>query len=322
MSSAHKNSQKSQKQIKVWQLYAIVGVLFTCLIAVTAVSYLEQSQTDQLFQNLVRTSTPTEPAEIQKTSTLGVSSEICTPCLKKELNNQIATYSAQSILLGELTSGEIFASKEANTILPIASLTKIMTAAIVLNELPLDKLLNVSPHCAAIPHDTQQLGLAQGTNMKVEDLLGGLLIRSGADCACVLGEALGGEEEMVKLMNSKSESMGLKSTHFQNSVGNDAVDNFSSAYDLLLLTKELMKNLEFRKLVGNNYFNGVTNTNELLFTKEGVTGVKTGNTPGAGECLVATWVRGDQEYIGVLLGSNDRFGEMEKLMEIASTLSK
>jgi len=286
-----------------------------------------QKETDRKFKSLIKlVSKEGGPSAGAEASTvpqgvLGAATATTRlPSLKKEMDNKVATFSAQAVLLGNLNSGEIFASKGARRLLPIASLTKIMTALVVRDELSLSENIIVPPACSQLPENQQQLGLKAGRVYKVEDLLYGLLVRSGADCACALASGFGGEDTLVESMNQKAKKLGLGSTHFQNAVGNDALDNFSSASDLFILAGEFMKDPVLRKIAGTTYFWGMQNTNELLFDLEGITGVKTGYTPGAGECLVTSWVKGKSEYIGIVLGSNYRFKELGKLVQLSKLI--
>ncbi|MFH1896103.1 MAG: serine hydrolase [bacterium] len=307
-------------QFKVWHLGAITAVLFLEVLVAAGADYYIQKDTDHRFESLVKAAYTKPEVLVQKVGpeVLGATSPTtCSPCLKKSLNNQIATFSAQAVLLGDLNSGETFAVKQEKALLPIASLTKLMTALTVRDKLSLSDTIAVPQVCTTLSEGQQTLGLKAGQNYKVEDLLYGLLVRSGADCACVLAYGFGGEDALVKAMNANAAALGLKATHFQNTVGNDAIDNYSTAEDLFLLTQNFMKNPVLRKIAGSTYFWGLRNTNELLFDLEGVTGVKTGYTPGAGECLVTTWADRGREFIGVVLGSSSRFNEVERLTQIS-----
>lgn len=304
--------------MKLWQVYTIVGILFSGVFGSALVSYKIEESTDSLFKQIVLGNKSTEVLAADP-AVKGDQTQDVPSLIKGRLQEEIATFSAQAVILGNIRNGEILASKEAEKPLAMASLTKIMTAFVALEKLPLSQEIIVSKHCASLPKDNQQLGLKSGQKVSVEDLLYGLLVRSGSDCACVLSEAFNKEEELVELMNKKANVLGLTATHFQNPVGNDAIDNFTTVKDVFKLSREAMKNQIFRKIVGTNYYWGMQNTNELLFSKTGVTGIKTGYTPGAGECLAASWVAGGEEYLAIVLASDDRFGEVGRIIDKINT---
>jgi D-alanyl-D-alanine carboxypeptidase len=310
--------------MKVWQLYLIIGVLFFGIISTVAINYKLDKDIDASFQDLVVKNRHTEPIPQAETDTTnpdiqGAATTHCIPCEREKLEQNIATMSAQAVIVGNLETGEILASKNTSMLLPIASLTKIMTAIVALDNLALGSVVKVSQHCADTPKINHRLGLKAENYISIEDLIYGLLVRSGSDCACALGDALGGERELVALMNEKARKLNLTSTHFQNSVGNDAIDNFSSAKDTFKLAQIAMQNKVFRKIAGTNYFWGQPSTNQLLLKLSGITGIKTGYTPGAGQCLAASWVGKDgTEFLGIVLASNDRFREVGKLIDLST----
>jgi len=232
--------------------------------------------------------------------------------------------SSKSALVIDLTTNKELYNKNAEIPLPPASTTKIITALLALEEMDLSKKVVVNPECTILGGNN--VGFKAGDTITVEGLLYGLLVRSAADAACVLANADGSYERFINKMNQKANALGLNSTHFTNEVGFDA-DNgthLSTAYDLSVLGREALKNDVFRKIVGtketsiDSSSNGktyyISNTNELLFTLPGTTGVKTGYTEKALGCLVFSYENLGKKILIVVMGSSDRFGDTEKLL--------
>ena len=229
---------------------------------------------------------------------------------------------ARAWALTDLGSGEYLAGEDASRELPIASTTKIMAALVVLEEADLDEEVTVSKNAAAFATPAySNVGLLQGDSLSVRELLMATLISSGDDAAYALAEHVGGGGEagvnrFVEAMNDRARASGLKHTHFENPVGFDASDHYSSARDLAVMARLAMRNPEFRKIVSTEYATihtsyrkiPLANTNELLFTYGPATGIKTGTTPAAGESLVSSASGGDESYVCVVLDSaEDRF---------------
>lgn len=235
--------------------------------------------------------------------------------------------SAKAALVLDQESGKILYEKNAHEKLLPASTTKIMTALVSLENCRLSEIVSVPPECLEGLSGRAQMGLFPGEKIAVEALLYGLLLNSASDAACVLASHGRSRSEFVELMNQKAQGLGLSETQFSNPVGLDEENHFSSAWDLLVLAREAMKNPEFRKIVGNSEikvhdaltpptrWHALKNTNILLGTMSGITGVKTGRTEDAGECLIASWFHEEGEIFAVLLGSEDRFSEMRSLFD-------
>lgn len=232
---------------------------------------------------------------------------------------------AQAALVLDGRNGKILYEKNASQKFPPASLTKVMTALVSLERYSLDEKLLVPDVCLVGLEGKAQMGLSAGEVLRVETLLYGLLVSSASDAACVLAWGAQTEGEFVALMNEKAAALELTATHFTNPVGFDGGDHYSSAWDMLILAQQAMKNPVFRKIVGTaeievhdaldrpTRWHALKSTNILLKELTGVTGVKTGRTTNAGECFVASWVWEEGEVFGVVLGSEDRFAEMKKL---------
>ena len=209
-------------------------------------------------------------------------------------------------------TGTVLYEKNANEKLPLASLTKVMTAVVVLDEFPLDEIVTVPELCTYLP--PPKVGLAPGQKLTVEELLYGMLVASAADASCALSHHY--EGDFLELMNRKAEELGLSQTHFENEIGWDGENggHFSTARNLVKLSQEALKNGVFRKIVGTAQWQNLTSTNELLFTLPGTTGIKTGYTDEAKGCLAVSYERDGHEVIGVILGSDDRFLETQKIL--------
>jgi len=241
---------------------------------------------------------------------------------------------ARAILVLDGESGKILYKKNIHESRSPASLTKIMTALVSLERYSLDEELLAPADCLLGLEGRAQMGLLSGERVSVETLLYGLLLNSASDAACVLARGAQSEAEFVNLMNQRVEELGLSETNFDNPVGLDGNGNRSSAWDLVVLAREAMESPVFRKIVGTaeatrigfvsskKQWHSLKSTNALLSdpTLSGVTGVKTGKTGGAGECLIASWIwsaspSGGQgrEIFGVVLGSEDRFSEMKEI---------
>jgi len=231
---------------------------------------------------------------------------------------------ARAWVLTDLRSGEYLAGEGASRELPIASTTKIMAALVVLEEADLEEEVEVSQNAAAYATPAySNVGLLPGDTLSVRELLIAALISSGDDAAYALAEHVGGGggeagvDRFVGEMNERARALGLKHTHFENPVGFDAKDHYSSARDLARMARVAMQNPEFRRIVATEYATihtsyrkmPLTSTNELLFAYGPATGIKTGTTPDAGESLVSSASKGDESYVCVILDSGeDRFG--------------
>lgn len=224
----------------------------------------------------------------------------------------------------DLTSNTILYTDNEHEKLPIASLTKLMTAYIILTEEELDSVVTVSSNAAETPGS--QIWLGAGEQITVESLLYGLLIQSGNDCAVALAEFnAGSEENFINKMNQKARILGLDNTFFTSSSGLDD-EGYSTAQDLARLSMYLLKNEFIRNITSLSSAtitgaygyptHNLTSTNELLDSYLNVKGLKTGKTPLAGECLITVAENPqDHEILTVVLGSEDRFGETKLLLD-------
>ncbi len=228
---------------------------------------------------------------------------------------------ARSAIAIEASTGRILFSKNPYEKKAIASTTKIVTAILAIEYGKFDEVVTVSQKAAYTQGSTIKLSV--GEKIKVIDLIYGLMLCSGNDAAVALAEHIAGsEEKFVEMMNKKAEQLGATNTHFVTPHGLDDDDHYSTAYDMAIITAECMKNETFRTVVSTaeTYISGrsLRNTNDLLFTYQGATGVKTGFTGNAGRCLVASAERDGMEIITVVLGCDDkksRFADSRKLLD-------
>jgi D-alanyl-D-alanine carboxypeptidase len=220
--------------------------------------------------------------------------------------------SATAAIVVDMDSGRIVFSHNANSREEMASTTKIMTAILVLESLPLDKKVTIPNGAGGTAGSS--LGLRSGDKYTVEQLLYTMLVSSANDAAVALAQAAAGSvKNFVAEMNTKAEALGLTNTHFANPHGLHAEKHFASAKDLATLTRYAMKNPEFRRIVRTRQYElyrpgqadplELKNSNALLKQAAWVTGVKTGSTPYADYCLVASGKREGISLVAVLLGS-------------------
>lgn len=231
---------------------------------------------------------------------------------------------SRSAVIYDRTSGEVIWGKDENSKRKMASTTKIMTSLVVIeNVKDLSQVVTISNKAAGI--GGSRLGLHAGDKITVNDLLYGLMLESGNDCAIALGEYVGNTvENFVSIMNEKSKQLGLNNTHFVTVNGLDADEHYTTAVELAKLTDYALKNDKFKNIVGaknytvtiNGYGKAIDNTNELLGYLDGVYGVKTGFTNGANRCLVTSIKRGNMDLISVVLGADTKKDRTKDSIEI------
>lgn len=194
---------------------------------------------------------------------------------------------------------------------PMASTTKIMTCIIALENCNLSKTIAVSKNSASVQGSC--LGLKTNMEITINDLLYGLMLRSGNDCAIAIAEEISGSvENFANLMNKKAKELNLENTNFVTPHGLDDDNHYTTAYDLALLTDYALKNETFKNIVSTKSCTinlggtpkSINNTNELLGNLNGVYGVKTGFTFNAGRCLVSACKRNNLDIIVVVLGAD------------------
>lgn len=240
------------------------------------------------------------------------------PSLVKGYEGQV---SAQQAVAIDATTGRVLFDKDMDRPRPIASITKVMTALLAIEYGNLEEKVNVSK--AATEVEGSSIYLEENEKMTLEDLLYGLMLRSGNDAAIAIAEHIGGSEEgFVHLMNEKAQYIGMTNTNFANPHGLDEEGHYSSAYDIALLMKHAMENELFQKISGTTSYLSKNreykwfNKNKLL-TKlyPHCTGGKTGFTRKAGRTLVTTAERDGISLIVVTLNAGDDWNDHISLYE-------
>lgn len=236
--------------------------------------------------------------------------------------------SARNAILMEQGTGRVLYEKDAHEKRRIASITKIMTAIIAIESGKLDEMVEVSEK--ATKTEGSSIYLQPHEKIKLEDLVYGLMLRSGNDAAVAIAEHVGGSVEgFVFLMNQKAAEIGMNNTHFSNPHGLDDSDNhYSTAYDMAILTRYAMKNEKYRKISGTKVYYAPHPTEEWprewhnknrLLTElyEYCTGGKTGYTKLAKRTLVTTATKGNLNLIAVTLNGPDDWNDHMNMYETA-----
>lgn len=230
---------------------------------------------------------------------------------------ELAT-NASSVIVMEPTTGEIIYERNSHERRHPASMTKIMTMLLVMEAIEKDiikwdDIVTVSSNASGM--GGSQILLETGEQMSVYDMFKGLAVASGNDAAVALAEKIAGTEEMfVKMMNDRAKELGLQDTNFKNCHGLDDANHYSSAYDMAIMAKELVKHekiFEFTSIYEDYLRKGtdrsfwLVNTNKLVRFYKGVDGLKTGYTSEAGFCITATANINNMRIITVVMGEPD-----------------
>lgn len=232
--------------------------------------------------------------------------------------------SAKAAIIYDPVDGAILYEKHESDQLPQASLTKLMTAIVALEYYNLDEVARIQNGEEKIEGNVMYL--KAGENITVGNLMKGLLIYSSNDAATALAYHYpGGYQAFIDQMNIKAQKLHLQETQFKNPTGFDENAHFSSAYDLAILSKEVLSHPELAEIMQTEYAevqsldgqikHPLRTTNLLLHKLSGVVAGKTGSTPLAGECLIAQVEREGHPIITVVLGSQDRFTDTTTLVE-------
>lgn len=223
--------------------------------------------------------------------------------------------SAKSAILVDFNTGKVLYSKNENEPLAMASMTKVMSMLLIMEKiddgsLKYDDIVEISTESSSM--GGSQIFLNPGDKYKVIDLLKGVAMASANDAVVALAEkTYGSKEHFIEAMNKKAESLGLKNTHFVNVHGLDEEGHYSSAYDMSVMARELLKHekiLDFTRVYeeyltkpdGSQIW--LVNTNKLVRFYDGVDGLKTGFTQNAGYCLTATGKKNNLRLISVVMG--------------------
>ena len=234
--------------------------------------------------------------------------------------------SANSYVLMDAYTGDVLVEHNSREELPPASLTKLMTAYITEYELAKGNISfndQVTISEKAWRMEGSRMFVREGTQVRLEDLMRGIIIQSGNDASVAVAEHIaGGEAAFADLMNQHAKLLGMNNSHFVNSTGFPADGHYSSAYDIALLSRATIVHFpENYKMYSEKYFtyNDIRqpNRNKLLWRDKTVDGLKTGHTDAAGYCLAASAVRNGTRLIAVVMGTNSdeaRASETQKLL--------
>jgi len=240
---------------------------------------------------------------------------------------------AKSAVLMDVATGQLLYEQDAHAPLAPASVTKVMTMLLIMEAIDSGRIGwndTVTTSEAAAAKGGSQVYLKVGETMSVSDMVKSIAVSSANDCACAMAEHIAGSESaFVEMMNRRARELGMQDTNFVNCTGlddsEDAKNHKTSAYDIALMSRELLKNHpDIKKFttiwmdtVRDGAF-GLSNTNKLVRFYPGATGLKTGFTSQAGYCLSASALREDMELVAVVMGcetSKDRFAACKQLLD-------
>lgn len=245
---------------------------------------------------------------------------------------QAISTSATSSILMDMDSGRIIYENNSHEVRSVASISKIMTAILAIESKKLDKTVKVSD--VVLEAYGSGIYIKPGEKLTLQDLVYGLMLRSGNDAALMIAEYVSGSvPKFVEKMNQKAQEIGMKQTTFHNPSGldeEDEVGNFSTAYDMAILTSYAMKNKTYQKIVGTKKYTLKTNKNtyvwynknKLLTNYENTTGGKTGFTKKARRTLVSTTSKDQLNFVVVTLNDGNDFQDHENLHEYGFTYYK
>lgn len=233
-------------------------------------------------------------------------------------------HAAASYLLK--VNGRTLWAHEPHRVLSPASLTKIMTALIILEKIQMNEIITVSK--TAANETGTSLGLKPGDKVYAGYLLGAMIIGSANDACRALAEFAGGSHRrFVARMNSRAKAIGFKKTHFKNACGHDQKGHYSTAYDLALLAETALKNPVFAELVrivrdeittvDERQTFSIVNSNQLIGRYPGAIGIKTGYTLKAGKCLIALAENSGTRVLLVLLNAPNRWWDAVAMLDKA-----
>ena len=225
---------------------------------------------------------------------------------------RVQAVSAEKACVLDAISGRLLLEKKADSRSLIASTTKIMTALVVCEQCNVLDRMRIPREAVGI--EGSSMYLREGEILTIQELLYGLMLRSGNDAAVALAIYCGGTVEgFAEMMNDKARNLGLKNTHFANPNGLDAPEHYSTARDLAVLAAYAMENPLFYKTVSAKNIRigerSLTNHNKLLWRVEGADGVKTGYTKAAGRILVSSATRDERRIIAVTINDGDDWND-------------
>lgn len=264
--------------------------------------------------------------EVAKKASVGTRDVSSAP---SALPSALSGISAQSAVLIRADTGEVLFQQNQGTRLPMASTTKIMTALVAVDALPLDTPVCIAPEAVGV--EGSSIYLTEGEILSLEELLYALLLESANDAATAIAIACGGSVEgFSQLMNQKATELGLTDTHFVNPHGLDDSQHYTTAYELALVAKAALENPLLRTVMstpkatishhGNEGVRLLINHNKLLRSYEGAIGVKTGFTKKSGRCLVSAAEREGLTLIAVTLQAPDDWRDHTAMLDYGFSL--
>lgn len=295
-------------------LLCLIIILVSISMLLTVPKAVNLSESLVKAQTIPVTNTESNPEQVKGTS-------IIIPKLKSNFTN-VPYVTATAVVIKDLSSGTLLYVKDPDKKVPIASTTKIMTALVAEEYFKPADVLTVKNTSLV---SGSSMGLKLGEEMTFRSLLYGLLLNSGNDAAYTIADNYpGGEINFVAAMNTKAQSLGLKNTHFENPAGFDSVSHYSSANDLATVAEKAILDSQFSRVVSTKDTvvysidklseHPLKNLNKLL-SEPGFLGIKTGTTPIAKENLVGLIERDGRKILTVVLGSDDRFTETQKMLD-------
>ncbi len=233
----------------------------------------------------------------------------------EEVTNSVGAPKVYSkvVLLYDKTYEKVLYEKNGDLIIPNASTTKILTAIVAYENGDINDIVTVSKRAASIGGST--INLRSGDKVTLDDLIKGMLVRSGNDAAICVAEHIGGSvENFCDMMNKRAIELGAKNTHFVTPHGLDKDEHYTTANDLLIFANYLLDipylaeivNMSQASLKINDYRRDINTTNEMLGIYEEANGIKTGFTNKAGRCLVTSMTKDDRTLISIVLGAETK----------------
>ena len=271
-----------------------------------------------------------ECASATPTATPGVGKEAPRPRSRAapgEAGEDLPAITGTAAIVLEEPCGRTLFTRNEHLSVPPASLTKIMTALVAVDHSEPDEMVRIDVNGPELSLETDStvMGIEPGMRLSMRDLLYGLLLPSGNDAAIQIAEHVGGTvREFVQMMNEKADELGLTDTHFANPHGLDDESLYSSAYDMAVMGRELLKSPLLAEIVRTRAYQpawdypAVENVNLLLGFYPGALGVKTGYTDLAGQTIVAAAERGGRRFIVAVMGAKTEiYGDASGLLDWA-----
>lgn len=258
---------------------------------------------------------------ITNISSLSVAEDIRSPSVDRSADTPKLSARSAVLIDGE---GHVLMAQNADTPLPMASTTKIMTALVALDAMPLDTIIKIPAEAVGV--EGSSIYLTEGEELTLEELLYALMLESANDAAMAIAIAVAGSvDSFAELMNERAKALGLQNTHFDNPHGLDSETHRTTARELALIAAEAFKNSDFCRIAGtyrqtirmgdDDGARLLVNHNRLLHTYNGAIGGKTGFTKKSGRCLVTAAEREGLRLIAVTLSDPDDWQDHESMLD-------